>query len=107
MLDGNRDELLYFRSGVVLASRLAGVQDDTLYARRLGFGGKLCIHPRQIAPVNACFSPTADEIAWAQRVVDAAGAADGGAVQVDGKMVDRPVLLKAREILGESVRVKA
>ena len=120
-LDGNRDELLYFRSGVVLASRLAGVQppvdgvtvdienvervqDDTLYARRLGFGGKLCIHPRQIAPVNACFSPTADEIAWAQRVVDAAGAADGGAVQVDGKMVDRPVLLKAREILGESVR---
>ena len=120
-ITGDREELLYFRSGMVLASRLAGiqapvdgvtvdienverVQDDTLYARRLGFGGKLCIHPRQIAPVNQCFCPTADEIAWARRVVDAAGAADGGAVQVDGKMVDRPVLLKAQEILRESAR---
>ncbi len=119
-IDGNRDELLYFRSGIVLASRLANVQppvdgvtvdienvervqDDTFYAKRLGFGGKLCIHPRQIALVNACFSPTADEIAWAQRVVDAAGVADGGAVQVDGKMVDRPVLLKAQGILREAV----
>ena len=120
---GDREELLYFRSGIVLASRLAQIQppvdgvtvdieniarvkDDTLYARRLGFGGKLCIHPKQIAPVNQCFRPTADETAWAQRVVDAAGAADGGAVQVDGKMVDRPVLLKAQEILRESQRGK-
>jgi citrate lyase subunit beta/citryl-CoA lyase len=118
---GDREELLYFRSGIVLASRLAEVQppidgvtvdieniarvrDDTLYARRLGFGGKLCIHPKQIAPVNQCFRPTAEETAWAQRVVDAAGAAQGGAVQVDGKMVDRPVLLKAQEILRESQR---
>ena len=120
-IDGEREELLYFRSGMVLASRLAGVQppidgvtvdienvervkDDTRYARRLGFGGKLCIHPRQIALVNECFSPTADEIAWAQRVVDAAGSANGGAVQVDGKMVDRPVLVKAQEIFRESQR---
>lgn len=116
---GERDELLYYRSGLVLASRLAGVQppvdgvtvdiehaerieEDVLYARRLGFGGKLCIHPKQVAPVNRCFRPTAGEIAWAKRVVDAAGAADGGAVQVDGKMVDRPVLLKAQEILRET-----
>ena len=120
-IDGEREELLYFRSGLVLASKLAGLQapvdgvtvdieniervrDDALYARRLGFGGKLCIHPRQIAPVNACFSPTADEVAWAQRIVDAAGAAQGGAVQVDGKMVDRPVLVKAQGILSAAAR---
>ncbi|MGZ5153711.1 MAG: CoA ester lyase, partial [Burkholderiales bacterium] len=66
----------------------------------------LCIHPKQIAPVNECFNPTADEVAWAQRVVDAAGAAKGGAVQVDGKMVDRPVLIKAQEILREAGRRK-
>ena len=123
-ITGEREELLYFRSGIVLASRLAGIQppvdgvtvdienvarveDDTLYARRLGFGGKLCIHPRQIVPVNQCFRPTADETAWAQRVVDAAGAAAGGAVQVDGKMVDRPVLVKAQEILLDSQRGKS
>jgi citrate lyase subunit beta/citryl-CoA lyase len=82
------------------------VRDDALYAKRLGFGGKLCIHPKQIAPVNECFNPSSDEITWAQRVVDAAGAAKGGAVQVDGKMVDRPVLIKAQEILLEAARRK-
>lgn len=118
---GERDELLYFRSGVVLASRLARIQppldgvtvefndpqvvrEDTLYAKRLGFGGKLCIHPKQIGPVNDCYRPSADEIAWAQRIVDAAVAAKGAAVAVDGKMVDRPVILKAEEILRESKR---
>jgi citrate lyase subunit beta/citryl-CoA lyase len=120
-ITGDREELLYFRSALVLASKLAQLQppvdgvtvdieaiervrDDTLYAKRLGFGGKLCIHPKQIGPVNDCFYPNADEVAWAQRVVDAAGAAEGGAVQVDGKMVDRPVLLKAQQILRDSAR---
>ena len=118
---GDREELLYFRSGLVLTSKLAGVQPpvdgvtvdiddlervraDTLYARRLGFGGKLCIHPKQIAVVRACFHPSAEDLAWARRVVEAAGAAQGGAVQVDGRMVDRPVLVKAQEILRESAR---
>jgi len=115
-ISGEREELLFFRSGMVLASTLAQLQppvdgvtvdienidrvsDDTLYAKRLGFGGKLCIHPKQISTVNQCFSPSADDIAWARRVVDAAGAANGGAVQVDGKMIDRPVLVRARTIL--------
>ena len=123
-ITGDREELLYFRSGLVLTSRLAGVQPpvdgvtvdiddverveaDTLYAKRLGFGGKLCIHPRQIAVVSRCFYPNADEVAWARRVVEAAGAARGGAIQVDGKMVDRPVLVKAQEILRESARIAA
>ena len=113
---GERDELLFFRSGMVLTSALAKLQppvdgvtvdiediervtDDTLYAKRLGFGAKLCIHPKQIRAVNQCFTPSAAEIGWAKRVVDAAGAANGAAVQVDGKMIDRPVLLRANAIL--------
>jgi citrate lyase subunit beta/citryl-CoA lyase len=119
---GEGEELLYFRSGLILVSRLAGLQppvdgvtveindaqvlrDDTLRAKRLGFGGKLCIHPKQVAPVNECFRPTADEITWARRIVEAAESARGGAVAVDGKMVDRPVILKAVGILSEAKRV--
>lgn len=123
-ITGEGEELLYFRSGLVLASRLAGIQppvdgvtveihdarivrDDTLRAKRLGFGGKLCIHPKQITPVTECFCPSNEDVAWAKRVVEAAAAANGGAVSVDGKMVDRPVILKAEEILAESTRTPA
>lgn len=120
-ITGEGDELLYFRSGLVLASRLAGLQppvdgvsveindiervrEDALRGKRLGFGAKLCIHPKQVAPVNACFYPGEEEITWAKRILDAAAAAGGAAVQVDGKMVDRPVILKAEEILREANR---
>ena len=78
-IDGDGDELLAFRSQLVLASRLAGIQapvdgpctswDDTdlvasdaRRARKLGFGGKLCIHPKQVASVNAAFSPSEVEV---------------------------------------------
>ena len=120
-IDGDGEELAYFRSRLVLASRLAGVQPpvdgvttairdtalleaDTLRARRMGFGGKLCIHPQQIAVVHRCFAPAADEVAWARRVEHAAASAAGAAVAVDGRMVDRPVLIKARRILAEAAR---
>jgi citrate lyase subunit beta/citryl-CoA lyase len=105
-----------FRSALVLTSRLAGlpapldgvtvevnddgrVSADTARARELGFGGKLCIHPRQVAAVNAAFSPSEAELDWAQRVVAAMQAAGGAAVAVDGKMVDKPVLLRAQAVL--------
>ena len=118
---GEGDELLYFRSGLVLASRVAGLQppvdgvsveidddarvrEDTMRGKRLGFGAKLCIHPKQVAVVNDCFRPSAEEIAWAHRIAQAAQAANGAAVAVDGKMVDRPVILKAEEILREAER---
>jgi len=108
--------LLAFRSQLVLASRVANLPapvdgvtttlDDAVRielearrARSLGFGAKLCIHPRQVAIVNSAFSPAEAELAWAQRVVDAAAAADGAAVAVDGKMVDAPVLSRARRLL--------
>ena len=115
-ISGDGEELLLFRSQLVLASRLAqlappvdGVsttiddqvtlQADAQRARRLGFGAKLCIHPRQVATVNDAFSPAASEIAWARRVVTAAAHAQGAAVAVDGQMVDKPVLLRAQALL--------
>jgi len=118
-IEGDADELLFFRSQIVLQSRLAGLEapvdgvcpaiDDaeslraaSQRARRLGFGAKLCIHPRQVPVVEAALAPRADEVAWARRVLDAAEKAQGGAVSVDGLMVDRPVLLRARKVLGEA-----
>ena len=78
------------------------VRSEAIAARQGGFGGKLCIHPQQVAVVNACFRPSAEEIAWAQRIRDAAHAAAGAAVAVDGKMVDRPVLELAERILAQA-----
>ncbi len=70
---------------------------DLAFARAFGFGAKLCIHPRQVGVIRDAMRPTDAEIEWARRVV---AAAEGGAakarVQVDGRMVDRPVILKAR-----------
>lgn len=108
--------LHYFRSMIVLESRLAGLappvdgvcvdlaNTDTLKAevqraRRFGFGAKLLIHPKQIGEVEEGFRPSAEETDWAERIVAAVAASNGAAVAVDGKMVDRPVLLQAERIL--------
>lgn len=116
-IEGDDDALLYFRSRLVLASRLGGklapidgvtpsiddpmvMRNDTLRARRLGFGARLCIHPRQIDVIHDVLSPSDESRRWAERVVSAMDSSAGGAVAVDGKMVDRPVLLKAQSILG-------
>ena len=94
-----------------IASPVAGVtpsiEDDTLLlaelarARAHGFGAKLCIHPRQVAAIHVALAPTAVELAWAQRVQDAA-AQSHGAVQLDGRMVDKPVIERARRILARA-----
>lgn len=116
-IDGEDQELDMFRSALVLSSRLAGlaapvdgvttVIDDperieahARRGRRFGFGGKLCIHPRQLEPVHRAYAWSDAEQAWARRVLDAVDASEGAAVAVDGKMVDMPVILKARRILG-------
>jgi citrate lyase subunit beta/citryl-CoA lyase len=113
------DGLSSFRLQMVMASRLAGlaapidgvtvnIQDDALVtgqaaqARRLGFGAKLCIHPRQVALVNAALSPSDAELAWARRVMDAMADAGAAATAVDGKMVDRPVLARAEAWLAQA-----
>ena len=72
---------------------------DAQRSRRFGFGAKLCIHPAQVAGVHQALAPTEAECDWACRVLAAEVAAGGGAFSVDGKMVDPPVLLLARQIL--------
>lgn len=109
--------LLYPASRIALASRVAGLappvagitaalddaaalRSDFDLARACGFGAKMCIHPRQVATVHAMLAPTEAQREWAARVLAAAQSASG-AVQVDGKMVDQPVLLRARAILNQ------
>lgn len=123
-IEEGHEQLLYARSHLVLVSRVAGIEApvdgvttalddpavvraDTLRARALGFGGKLCIHPQQVGPVNEAFAPTAAELAWARRVMAAAEASGGAAVALDGRMVDRPVILLARRMLDEAARRRA
>lgn len=105
-------------SEIVLASRLAHrpapidgvttaiddldvVAAEAARARRLGFGGKLCIHPSQIDPVNRALPPTAEELAWAERVL--AAARGTGAARIGGQMVDAPVIKRAQSILDRAV----
>jgi citrate lyase subunit beta/citryl-CoA lyase len=113
------DDLLYARSRLVLASRVAGIdapvdgitqsvddlellRRDCQRARQLGFAGKLCIHPRQVDVVNRCFGPSAEDVEWAKRVVDAFARSNGNAALLDGKMIDTPVLVRAEAMLRES-----
>ena len=73
--------------------------ESELAPLRFGFSGKLCIHPSQVAMVHDAFVPTAEELAWARKVLAADADAGGAAVQVAGRMVDLPVVLQARRTL--------
>jgi citrate lyase subunit beta / citryl-CoA lyase len=78
----------------------AGLAHELEHARRDGFSGKLAIHPDQVEPINAAFTPTEAELALARRIVAAFQAApDIGVTSIDGKMVDRPHLLRAQRML--------
>jgi len=118
-------ELAHARAALVLESRAGGLEPpvDTVFielreteafaasaarALALGFQGKLCIHPDQVAPVNAAFSPTGAEIAHAQRIVAAfeqAERAGSASIQVDGYFVDYPIVEKARRTLALAARI--
>jgi citrate lyase subunit beta/citryl-CoA lyase len=108
--------LHYFRTAIVLQSRLAGLaapadgvcvdlqnaqtlKAEVQRARDFGFGAKMLIHPKQVDATRQGFAPSAAELEWARRVMEAAASAEGAAVAVDGKMVDRPVLLQAERLL--------
>ncbi|NQE47501.1 HpcH/HpaI aldolase/citrate lyase family protein [Herbaspirillum rubrisubalbicans] len=110
------EELMPLRVEMVMASRLAGIappidgvttdfNDDALLARmvqqarRLGFGAKLCIHPRQVDGVRHGFMPSEQELAWAEEVMAAVRASDGGAISFKGRMIDKPVILQAEQFL--------
>ena len=107
--------LAYAASRIALASRVASLPApvagvtpqlddsarllaDLAIARRHGFGAKLCIHPSQVKPIHAALRPSADAVDWARRVL-AADAASPGAARLDGRMVDRPVVLQAQRTL--------
>lgn len=79
-----------------------GFTAEAMMARRLGFAGKSCIHPRQVALANAAFAPTEAELAIARRIVEAARLAEHagrGAFVLDGKMIDLPFLKRAQAML--------
>ena len=75
------------------------IRRDTERTLRFGFGAKLCIHPRQVGVVHSTLAPSAAQIDWARRVLAAIEASQGAAVQLDGKMVDLPVVLQAQRLL--------
>lgn len=113
------DGLRHARSALVIASAAAGIAGpvdgvtlalddaeqlhrDCQSARGLGMAGKLCIHPRQVAQVHAGFAPTRTEIDAARRIVDAADMPGAkGALRLDGKLIDQPVIDRARRVLDQ------
>lgn len=103
VLASRRAQVLAPVDGVSLSIDDAAVlHAQALRSRQMGFGAKLCIHPRQVDPVHQAFRPSEAERAWAQRVVDAMAGQPLGAVAVDGKLVDRPVLLRAQAVLAQA-----
>ncbi|MDM0047470.1 CoA ester lyase [Variovorax sp. J22R115] len=117
--DESESELAPLRFAIAIASRLnhlapavdgvtvqigeeQRLRNDTHRALRFGFGGKLCIHPRQVAVIHQALLPTEEELTWARRVIAADAQAAGAAVQLDGRMVDLPVVLQARRTLARA-----
>ena len=114
-------EIFYARNAILTACRHAGIEaidavfsdindieglkEDTTLTKNLGFDGKTCVHPRQIDVVNSFFTPSAKEIKYALRVLEAVeeGARQGkGAVTLDGGMIDKPMELRARTTLAQA-----
>ena len=109
------DALLYARSKVVAAAALVGMDvmdtpfmdvsassqlaDEARAVQRLGFTGKAAIHPSQVPIIQGAFSPTAEAVEWARRIIAAYEANDGGVLLVDGKLVERPVVASAERII--------
>ncbi|WP_323675204.1 CoA ester lyase [Halorubellus sp. PRR65] len=111
-------EVLYAREHVVLAAASAdvdaidtvytdfsdasGLREETDFAIQLGYDGKMAIHPSQVDPINDAFSPAPEDVDWAERVLDAKADADAdgrGVFQVDGEMIDAPLVAQAKRIV--------
>jgi citrate lyase subunit beta/citryl-CoA lyase len=126
--EGEAQDMLYARSAMVVAAASAHVQaidgvwvdlKDTdglngfaRQSRRLGFSGMSLIHPSQIDPINAVFSPTPEEIEYAKQVIQAfeeANARGDGSVAFGGQLIDRPIVERARRTLemAKTLGVKA
>ncbi len=107
---GARTEIVWRSRAANRAAPLDGItadlsspeitEDDARHAVKMGFGGKMAIHPKQIEPIGRTFRPGEDEVSWARAIVEATFSS--GAVRVNGEMVDRPVIERARQILRRS-----
>jgi len=115
---GASDGLSYAAGRLAVASRCAGIATpvggvtpqlgdearllaDLAWSRRHGLGAKLCIHPAQVAAIHAALAPTTQAVERARRVLEA-DAGSPGAAQLDGRMIDRPVVLAARRTLARA-----
>ncbi len=117
----SNDEVLFARSAVAVAARITGTvaidqivadfgdddrfQSEADFAKSLGYGGKLCIHPAQVHLANSAFTPTDAEVAHARRLVSAydAALADGNAsIAFDGQMIDEALVRRARAIVADA-----
>lgn len=77
-----------------------GLERAVRHAYDMGYGGALCIHPKQVAVIHSALLPSAVDLDWARKVVQASAAANGaGAFQLEGQMIDAPVLLRAQRLL--------
>ena len=121
----NELELLAYRNQIALLSRAAGkeppidtvwvdlkdaegFEQSTMHIKDLGYQGKMCIHPDQIAVANRCFTPTPEQVARAQRVIDAftaAEAAGSSSIQLDGQFIDYPIVYAAQRVLAISEKI--
>ena len=116
------DAALYARSRVIVAAAVARVgaldspcmdvpaldalAEESRRTRALGFTGKAAIHPTQVPVIQAAFSPPADEVAWARRIVAAYERNQGGVLLVDGKLIERPVIASAQRTLAMAAAVE-
>lgn len=82
---------------------LKGLEEESMEAARAGYSAKCAIHPDQIEAINRVFTPSAEALAWANRIIAAFGASPGaGVVSIDGRMIDMPHLKNARRLLARS-----
>ena len=116
------DAALYARSRAIVAAAVARVgaldspymdvpaldalAEESRRTRALGFTGKAAIHPTQVPVIQAAFTPPADEVAWARRIVDAYERNEGGVLLVDGKLIERPVIASAQRTLAMAAAVE-
>ncbi|WP_336034386.1 HpcH/HpaI aldolase/citrate lyase family protein [Halobacterium yunchengense] len=118
-------EVLHVREHVVLAAAAAGVdaidtvytdigdtdglREETAFAARLGYDGKMAVHPAQVDPINEAFTPAPEDVEWARRVLaarDEAAAEDRGVFRVDGEMVDAPLVAQAERVVERAEAAK-
>lgn len=116
--DTGWDSLLYGRSLIVHAAALTritpldgaylnvrdkvGLEEETTKLRKMGFRGRIALHPDQVETINTCFAPSKEELEAAQRIIRAFDESKGKTISVDGLMVDEPIYLSAKNLIARA-----